>query len=276
MAQDLGPICALTINASTLVFETCLRTIRISPWGEQIQAREAHEVLAGPEAYAFLLEVLTGLKSPVFGETEVFAQFKNFWEKTQLENSSSSYFAPWARFLIEDVKKIRSEFFRDSTTLTWGGVVRKTLRPFESVWILGNGELGLSVAASLKNSDLVFWARREKPGLPGRHHDLSAPPTPESRSRALVICAPLSDQEVQKLADLKPASFQYMMDLREAQHRRLACVDFDLKDIDSLSELHRHRSQDIQVKAQSRILELTEKSWDSLWHRPFGWEELCG
>lgn len=263
-----------TLNA--LVFETCMRKISIHPWGDPPAAKEAHELIDGPQAYQFLLEVLAGLKSPVFGETEVFSQFKTFWEKAQKENETAAYFAPWVRHLIEDVKTLRSELFRDSTTLTWGGAVRKMLRPYPQAWLVGNGELALSVAASLKSSEITYWARRDKTELPGKYHPLSAEPLRQVVPRALVICAPLSDLEMQRFSAMKGEFFTYVMDLRESGRERLPFVDFDLRDLEQLSTDNHHRSQDIQAIAQRRVLELTEKTWDCAWHRPFGWEELCG
>lgn len=271
-------------SPTALVFETCMRKISIMPWGEspalsrgeELAPREGYDLIAGPDAYIFLLEVLSGLQSPVFGETEVFSQFKNFWEVAQKDSVKASFFAPWAKFLFEDVKRIRSEFFRDSTTQTWGGVVRKTLRPFDQVWILGNGELAVSVAGSLKSSDVTYWARRMKAELNRPQVALSQQPPAINGRRALVVCAPLSNEEMMFLAELKGSRFDYVMDLREVQAQRLNFVDFDLKDIDSVSEIHHHRQQDILQRAQSRIVQLTEKTWDSLWHRPMGWEDLCG
>lgn len=267
-------------SPAALVFETCMRKISIMPWGhataETAPTREGFELIAGTDAYIFLLEVLSGLKSPVFGETEVFSQFKNFWEVAQKDSVKASFFAPWAKFLFEDVKRIRSEFFRDSTTQTWGGVVRKTLRPYDQVWILGNGELAVSVAGSLKSSDVIYWARREKTELNRPQIPLTELPSAIDGRRALVICAPLSNDEMMFLEALKGTRFDYIMDLREVQASRLHFIDFDLKDIDSLSEIHHHRQQDILKRAQSRITQLTEKTWDSLWHRPMGWEDLCG
>lgn len=262
--------------ATALVFETCMRKIIILPWGEKAKSQEGHDLITGADAYIFLLEVLSGLKSPVFGETEVFSQFKTFWEKAQADHVQAAFFAPWAKFLSEDVKKLRSEFFRDSTTQTWGGVVRKTLRPFDSVWLLGNGELAVSVAGSLKTSNVVYWARTHKAELSRQQVLLTETPPAHDDSRALVICAPLTNAEMQRYASMKGSEFDYVMDLREAQAERLSFVDFDLKDIDSLSEIHHHRQHDILARAQSRIRELAEKTWDSLWHRPLGWEDLCG
>lgn len=263
--------------SSALVFETCMRKVSLLPWGENLPERPGYELIAGPDAYVFLLEVLSGLKSPVFGETEVFSQFKTFWEDIQKKDPvKSAFFAPWAKFLFEDVKRIRSEFFRDSTTQTWGGVVRKSLRPFDQVWILGNGELAVSVAGSLKSSDVTYWARRVKAELNRPQVPLTELPPATDGRRALVVCAPLTNDEMGFLAALKGSRFDYIMDLREVQASRLSFVDFDLKDIDSLSEIHHHRQQDILQRAQSRISQLTEKTWDSLWHRPMGWEDLCG
>lgn len=283
-----------------LVFETCMRRMIIHPWGEApvkvtgeapvkitgeapaISGGEApatadddaHQI-SGAAAYAFLLEVLTGIQSPVFGETEVFAQFKDFWLKAQ-GLSHAQFFAPWAKSLIEDTKKIRSEFFRDGTTQTWGGVVRRSLRAFPEVWIIGNGELALSVAAALKEKETVFWARREKPGLPGRHHAWGSTPTAGAKPRALVICAPLTDTEVSALESLKGTAFEWIADLREVSSNRQAFVDFNLKDVEEQSEVYRVRTEQIREQAKTRILTLAEKSVDALWHRPMGWEDLCG
>lgn len=259
-----------------LVFETCMRRMRIRPWGEAVHAPPYGQLMAGPEAYSFLLEILSGLRSPVFGETEIFSQFKIFWENAQKSSARHQFFAPWARRLIEDTKKIRSEFFRDGTTQTWGGVVRKSLRAFPEVWIVGNGQLALSVAAALKSQKLVFWARQEKEGLPGAHHRWGERPCAGETPRAVVICAPLENSEVLALADLKPQHFQWVADLREAQDWTADFIDFHLNDIETASELNQKRALEIQIQAQDRIANLTAETWDLLWHRPLGWEDLCG
>lgn len=265
-------------SGAALVFETCLRKILIHPWGENLAPRAGVEIFSGPDAYVFLLEVLSGLKSPVFGETEVFSQFKVFWENSQTDVPQSSFFTPWAKCLFEDVKKLRSEFFRSSTTQTWGGVVRKSLRPYSQVWILGNGELAASVAASLKDTEVTFWARQHKVQLKRSHHPANEMPLPRPTGdlRALVVCAPLTELEMAQLQQHKPTNFDYVMDLRDAACARPAFVDFNLQDIQSISEINQYRQQEIIERATERIQALTEKTWDLLWHRPSGWEDLCG
>lgn len=265
-------------DPEALVFETCMRKIEIRPWGAQ-QGANQKPGMEGAKAYQFLLEVLTGLESPVFGETEVFSQFKDFWERQQKGNMQAHYFAPWAKSIIEDTKKLRSEFFREGTAATWGGVVRKQLRPFPEVLIVGNGQLAVSVATAIKGSEVSFWARTKKPELNGKHIQWGTPAPAANGPRALVVAAPLSDEEMCELLRQKGHLFDWVADLREIKEERpasLAAVDLDLQSIEAESEMHKKRVADIRHRAQKRIIELANKSYDSLWHRPFGWEDLCG
>src|ERR1041385_6331828 len=56
---------------------TCLRQIAF--WHQSLPLPDgSFDVFSGEDAYAFCLEVVCGLRSPLAGETEVMGQFRDF------------------------------------------------------------------------------------------------------------------------------------------------------------------------------------------------------
>src|SRR5262245_17342584 len=96
-----------------LCFETCRRVLWLSFDGRAefstlLNRGIELDFYEGSGAYKFLLEIISGLHSPIYGETEVLGQFREFIRKTaEANNHLSAQFRPWSIFLLEDSKTVR-------------------------------------------------------------------------------------------------------------------------------------------------------------------------
>jgi glutamyl-tRNA reductase len=106
-------------------------------------------------AYAHLLEVICGLDSPMFGETEVMHQFKQFAEGLS---------GPWrelSQMLLADARAVRARHLIGLGSRSYGSAVRRHLRDCPRVAIVGTGLLAREVVPFLADGRRVDqWGRR--------------------------------------------------------------------------------------------------------------------
>jgi hypothetical protein len=150
---------------TVLELETCQR------WIQVIRGRGRHsrtgpvggpdglECYSGPDAYAFLLRVTTGLASELAGETNIFGQVKRAW-------SPHLHREVWLQCLLEDAKDIRSRYLSGLGGHSYGRLVRRCLPEEPSLvdrplLLLGAGDLAQSVAPWLRHRPLLLWNRNE-------------------------------------------------------------------------------------------------------------------
>ena len=140
--------------------ETCQRVLLVGLSDEvEVPLREVlpsgTELYFGKDAYAFLLEVITGLKSVVVGETEILAQFKKAWFEQQ--NSLPSL-GDIFQNLLTDAKEVRTLFLQNLGAVGYGSLVRtaienklceNNIHPPLDILLVGAGEVAFSVAPYL-------------------------------------------------------------------------------------------------------------------------------
>src|SRR5215831_13258384 len=104
------------------------------------------EIFPGPEAYAFLLEVICGLNSPIVGETAVMGQFKEFLLHAKFPQT------PWGTFLRDlctnlmiDAKRIRHAHLQGLGSQSYGSLVRQNVKGMPAVAVLGSGKLAREI-----------------------------------------------------------------------------------------------------------------------------------
>ena len=161
---DLPP----TAAARAFVVETCQRRLVIAADGSPGRiALMPPEAYSGVTAYQFMLEVTTGLKSAVPGETNVFGQFKRAWESRRrgADSREVEALAPVIARAISDTRAIRHEHLRNIGGASYGPLVRRLLRPeaLDRILIVGAGELARSLLPFFRPYPLGIWNR----GLPG-------------------------------------------------------------------------------------------------------------
>ncbi|PJZ70753.1 glutamyl-tRNA reductase [Leptospira perolatii] len=148
-------------SSDAFLWKTCMRTIwvtdsRLHP--EFISVSSSWEVRTGFEAYRLLLEIVSGLRSKLFGETEVLAQFKERFKNGELPSSAfGEYLAKLRDNLIEDSRELRSGYLQNLGEQSYGGLAHKYLSEFlpksHSVSMIGTGQLAEKMLPWLRKSD---------------------------------------------------------------------------------------------------------------------------
>ncbi|HNM06359.1 MAG TPA: glutamyl-tRNA reductase, partial [Leptospiraceae bacterium] len=81
---------------------------------EAVYPRLGYQVHTGYDAYSLLLEIASGIRSRLLGETEVMAQFKETFKNENLPLTALGEYARTLRDqIIEDARKIRSSHLRN-------------------------------------------------------------------------------------------------------------------------------------------------------------------
>ena len=160
-----------------LLVDTCLRQVYIdvSPTAKFYAAQLSGQPTptereSGPDAYRLLLEIATGLRSAVPGETNVFGQFKEAWAafRSRRQPAQVARLAPLMHRLINDTKTIRTEYLHGIGGASYGSLVRRlvTPRPKDRILFVGAGNLAQSMLPFFKLFDVGLWNRSAIDRLP--------------------------------------------------------------------------------------------------------------
>jgi glutamyl-tRNA reductase len=256
------------------LWSTCLRHVAFVAPG--FVHTDADEVFAEQDAYKFLLEVVCGLQSPVWGETEVFGQFKEFsqqWVQTEPRRQTL------VQKILNDAKAIRTQYLRHLGTQSYGGWVRKHLRS-PQVHVLGGGILTREILPYLQKLkvEIVLHVRS-----PGKIDFFDGPVMNIKDGKftggAVIVAAPLSAAEIASWLGHSVAPTQ-LFDMRDDSATAPVQVSsatqaFLLRDIfaqiEKTKALLVPRLAQVQREISSRSARAAEKSL----LRPLGWDDLC-
>lgn len=269
------------------VWKTCLREIAIVDSrhigagdlraGDQLHLRE--------DGYAFLLEVICGLHSPILGETEVLGQFKKFAQRAQ-ESPGWRCTAPWIQRLIADAKRVRTNHLTGLGGRSYGQLARTRLDHCSRILILGAGHLAGETLPWLEEKRVEVFCRRPEAAahLLERHAgaqirsidefvDAGGSPT------GLVIAAPMNAAEVAAWMQRAGCTIDTVVDLRGESPKdplvgvaaRVIHFNEILEDLETNCRFATARVERARIEIRQRA----EEFWDRFEVRPFGWEDLC-
>lgn len=270
------------------LWKTCLRQILfIDANTPAIEFAEDDEVLLGPQALSFLLEVLCGLHSPVLGETEVLGQFKNFIQgRREVGDSFFSENQKWLQFLMSEVKRLRSEYVNGLGSNSYGSLIRRRSKEFQGVSLLGAGQLVREILpwmSSKKSMQVISRDPRKLQVFADKwsHLKLETYGQNNPAHEVLVIAAPLDDQKIVQLLQEYGSQTRAIFDLRGEAHQlpqMLAGSQWQVYSLQDLfTELDESRKENLErIKAitniiHERVVQFTERSE----LRPLGWDDLC-
>jgi len=246
------------------------------------------EIFRGPEAYAFLLEVICGLNSPIVGETAVMGQFKDFLLNARFPNSSwGNFLRQLATNLMIDAKRVRTRHLQGLGSQSYGSLVRQHVKGMPAVAVLGSGKLAREILPWLigKTKVRVFCRNLARasslladyPEIELAHYQSSDAGWMHAEA-GLVIAAPLTADEVARWSSLQHVSFTKCLDLRgdAATDQIVARTPvIKLHELFEALRAERERLAGQVAAARAEIKELVGRQSQQAQFRPFGWEDLC-
>ncbi|EMJ89902.1 MULTISPECIES: glutamyl-tRNAGlu reductase [Leptospira] len=259
-------------------WSTCMRTIWITdsrihrePSGLPITL----EKYSGYQGYRFVLEVISGLHSKLLGETEVLSQFRNKF-KILPSSAFGEYLARLRDSLIQDSRSIRSRYLQNIGEQSYGGLANKYLKDYDSVSILGTGQLAEKILPWLKHRNVLLVGRNQKRILElSKQFSVSIKLLNEwdPADRAIVIAAPIDLSSCMNSI----TSGTVVVDFREVPLEKdwpdtISYISF-AEMLDSIRETE-ERTWRIRKMLQPFLDELIEERELEAQQFIFGWEEL--
>lgn len=251
------------------------------------------EVYSGLEAEEFLIEVLCGLKSPLVGETEVFGQFRQWWEALG-PSEFKAKFASRVQSIYAAVKKIREESLCGLGSQSYGSLLRKKLTELEQIDdslasklqidFIGAGQLVKEMLPWVqKKYQYRIWCRqpdkvRQLPQL--TLGTVLGIEQINLLSPVLVVAAPMTHEELNSFLNRRVSSNQkiFLFDLRHdsASYPDAALFGryYDLNFFTNSVEERKLGIESHIEQAYRQIHNWKAVESSRIQVRPFGWDDL--
>jgi glutamyl-tRNA reductase len=263
-----------------LRIETCRRVLWFSFEGSSkfsaLQAKGIpFEVFEGSNAYRFVLEVISGLHSPIFGETEILGQFRAFLKRPQSGTEEDVMrFRPWSLFLLEDAKSVRHNHMCGMGNHSYGSILRKWTRDKGSACLIGTGQLAQEILPWMPPGSFLISREPEEARL--RLPNLKIePPTSLAQLAAgsvIVVASPWLSEDLAAIQRALAHKDFCWIDLRADRQDFLS--EKNLDDVFAQQDVQKSQQVEIQGRILNEIRRLALKRWNHVHHRPFGWEDL--
>lgn len=261
------------------VWSTCLREIVFheAPVADAGHASHAGgQTLADADAYAFLLETICGLHSPMVGETQVLGQFRAFLGS--LSPADASWLGAVGRQLTADARVIRERHLRGLGSRSYGSAVRRHLGGIDVVALIGAGALAGELLPYLSEGRRVDQWTRALLAAPEGVPACDGP-------AAVVVAAPVDAGAVTAAAG-RYRCVARVIDLRGADGRddlrpadaRGAIGGADIVTLDDLfAEVSAasHAAAGRLEQARQDIRDMAAAFQYRQLLRPLGWDDLC-
>lgn len=273
------------LDSQTLVWKTCLRQIAfLRSSHEDFTLEETDEIFSGSAAFAFLLEIICGLHSPVVGETEVLGQFKNF-SASAFENEvvMTPHLREFLQALLLNAKVMRAEHLVGLGSQGYGSLVRKLSKTESAVTLMGSGQLVEEILPWLaKQKKLQVVCRSPEKALRFREKYaelLIAPANDVSQVfSCVVIAAPLTDHELLAWLEQRQGQVHKVLDLRGELQQPELFKNFQfigLKDFFASIEENKQNLSHKVVTLKEVVQRKAQEYYERSLYRPYGWEDLC-
>lgn len=158
---------AAELRAAGVVLDTCLRQLAfgLAP-RPGLTAGPSGELSTGAAAYRLLLEVASGLRSAVPGETNVFGQFRRAWDEAapHLPMAGRRQLEPVVRAVLADTRALRARHLQGIAGGSYGSLVREllALRRDARLLFVGTGDLARSMLPLFRAWDVGVWNHRSR------------------------------------------------------------------------------------------------------------------
>lgn len=263
--------------AHAVLWQTCLRELFFLAPGDFEHG--PGDTFRGLDAHRFLVEICSGLHSPLFGETEVFGQFRAF----RAENVWDSRWESLLDAVEEDVRKVRRMHLVDIGSQSYGSLARRHLPEGEPVVVVGGGRLAIDLLpwlgerplkVAVRNPAKITFADAVSLEALGAVSELSAEGEAPKKAHWL-IAAPVSNEQLSLWWEKNPA--RTVLDFRGEASFAGAPVGsekyFALRslyaELESVKELHARKREEALAFAATLSLRRAQ----AVVHRPYGWED---
>jgi glutamyl-tRNA reductase len=265
-------------------WRTCLREVQfIDAAAGSLPACEP--VLQDADAYALLLEIVCGLRSPLIGETEVQAQFKSFM--AALDPAADRWLRRLGERVLADAKSIREQYLQGFGSHSYGRLASRHIVG-DRVALIGTGALARQVLHSAPAGVPVdLWGRRLEhvPDCGDRavrylliaNADLGAPANESATS--MVVAAPIGEHDLNAIARHYPCVSR-LIDLRAADQETpieasvpVVTLSMLLAEGSTMASAGSNASVPAAASAEVRRRARAFACREEL--RPFGWDDLC-
>lgn len=257
------------IDPSIARFSTCMRTLYFS-FSDCSELGAAH--YRGSEAHLYLMQVLCGLESPVFGETEVFGQFKIQMEDFPADLKS------FVQSVLSDVKSVRHQHLKNTGGSSYGSFAREYLQGAKSILLLGAGHLSHEIYPWLAKSSaqITVATRTAKPfGVAlGNNTSVQLMSEISNLKCDLIIAAPISNQDLRSWLDSHHIECDRVLDLR-ADVSSFSPKALSLSEVFARLKENQSGQEQLRALVIQEIEGLIQKRLNQASLRPFGWEDLC-
>lgn len=272
-----------TLDGEGLVsWHTCQRNVyfadgRIFSPSLEKTKESGYEIYYGFQAYQLLLEIVAGIKSKLFGESEIQAQFRDRFRKENLPPTSfSDSLLSLRDQILEHTKQIRSKFLVGLGRQTYGSIADLELRGHKEILLVGTGKLAEAVIPYLATKDrsLTLIGRnlnrleffKDKYGVSTYHFEDFTP----------------TDQSVVVASSFLPFPWEIklknapkVIDFREGNHHnQLGIQSISLSDIlNRLQETDDH-IVNLKLKLKEVVQSMATEREEEQIHLLHGWEDL--
>jgi glutamyl-tRNA reductase len=263
-----GPPGSLAPDETLIVWRTCLREIGFPDAGDDIAVPAGVDRLEDEAAYALLLEVVCGLRSPLAGETQVMGQFKAFVNGL---GHDAEPVRRVARQVLRDAREVRTDCLQGLGARAYGSLVRQHVKSCEIAAVIGTGALAAEITPALTEavSEVHQWNRAALTG---------AGPQPQSRRPVmLIVAAPVEGDRVAHVA-ARYSDLRGVIDLRGEPADALPSLGVPVISLRDLFYSAQQAADRAAVRVEAARREIRRRSAalvrrDEL--HPFGWDDLC-
>ena len=270
------------LPSGAVVWRTCLREVAFL-------TEHSHEATSpgveGRDAYTLLVEIVSGLRSPLVGETEVQAQFKAFLSSLDPAHHASLH--RLGQRVLRDARVIRRNHLQGVGAHSYGRLTARYVRAGVRVAVVGTGALAFEVIATLGRDFIIDQWGRSAPAAQGSGIQ---PPAFRALSAAastgvvsatpgvLIIAAPASREDLDAVAACYPG-LESVIDLRAERERTPLALGpaVGLVTLDDLFADAGGESIGVErvraARADAARLGDAYASQEEL--HPFGWDDVC-
>jgi len=143
--------------------DTCMRSVRVGLPDDIAHMPGSGQRADGIGAYRLLLEITTGLRSRIVGETNVDGQFRHAWRSFCASGDTDvvTALAPVVQRLRHDTRAIRRGWLNGIGGNSYGSLTRRLLGAHrdEHILFVGSGRLMQSMLPMFRRHPVGVWTR---------------------------------------------------------------------------------------------------------------------